>query len=174
METWLKFTPMVTQELHVRALSGKAVHSGNSMPSGPRARVGISSKLHSSLACSPPPRQSLRHPSSGRRTPWRENVFPCPPLLLRTHTPHPTARRVCPTLGRGGRLFRPTLVVPNRYVGATTCRLSARFRPSALPCRSRTGVWCRGTAPHPAHRSACRSSASSRCPTCNDPARTHR
>ena len=56
----------------------------------------------------------------------------------------------------------------------TTCRLSATFLPSALPCRSRTGVWCRGTAPRPAHRSACRSSASSRCPTCNDPARTHR
>ena len=57
---------------------------------------------------------------------------------------------------------------------ATTCRLSATSLPSALPCRCRTGDWCRGTARRPAHRSACRSSASSRCPTCNDRARMHR
>src|SRR5205823_6306395 len=73
----------------------------------------------------------------------------------------------------GHCLLRPRLSewCTQGYGRATTCRPSATFLPWVLPCRSRTGVWCRGTARRPAHRSACRWFASSRCPTCNGPAR---
>jgi hypothetical protein len=91
-------------------------------------------------------------------TPARDRI-----KLNRGASPHPDP----PPGGGRHRRFK-------QYECVTTCRLSAPFLPSAPPCHSRTGGWCRGTARRPAHRSACRSFASNRCPTCTDPARTHR